>query len=176
MNRPITRNDLRTIGRIYKTHGIKGEVSAALDTDPASLRCIVLEIDGIFVPFFIESARPRGTESWLIKLEGIDDETAASSLVAHDIYGITEEMPVTPADDPDEVVLEDLMGFELFDNTTPIGVIEDIDDSTDNILFIVKNAVGDMIYVPFSDELLIDYDLGKRYISMNLPDGLLDLN
>lgn len=174
--KPITRSDLRTIGRIYKTHGIKGEMAADIDVAPNALRCILLEIDGIFVPFFIESFRPRGRESWLIKLRGIDDEMQAATFVGHDIYGVASELPAGQPGEPDEVVLEDLIGFDLFDGKIPVGKIDDIDDATDNILFIVARPDGSNIYVPFSDELLIDYDLDKRFISLDLPEGLLDLN
>ena len=58
----ITPDILTSIGTFFKPHGIKGEISATLDydIDPSELRCIVLEIDGIIVPFFVDSRRPKG--------------------------------------------------------------------------------------------------------------------
>jgi len=61
----IRRDELTPIGTIYKPHGINGEVTATFEqgVDPESLRCIVLDRDGIFVPFFINSIRSRGSQA-----------------------------------------------------------------------------------------------------------------
>lgn len=173
----IRRSDISPIGRIFKTHGVKGEMSVALEVEPAALRCIVLDIDGIYVPFFIESSRSRGAESWLIKIDGLDTADQAATLTNKIIYGIAAELPGDDyADDSDEVALEDLIGFDLYDGDNLVGKIDDIDDSTDNILFIVDTADNRSVYIPFSDELLVDYDLDTRCITLDLPQGLLDLN
>ncbi len=51
----IAAESLTEIGHFVKPHGINGELSAVIDRDIDidSLRCIVVSIDGIFIPFFL---------------------------------------------------------------------------------------------------------------------------
>ena len=56
----ITREELIRIGRFNKPHGVKGELSFTFTDDVfdrTECSYIVCEIDGIFVPFFIEEYR-----------------------------------------------------------------------------------------------------------------------
>ena len=175
----ITRQNLTRIGSIFKPHGIKGELSVTIDYDvlPEDLRCIVLDIDGIYVPFFIESYRKRGTESYLVKIDGIEDEHAASVLANHDVFAISEELPCEDDEDGEGVHLFDLEGYSLCtDDGKTIGVIDYIDDSTANILFHVKNTSGILTYIPFAEEFITALDTDNKIIEMNLPEGLIDLN
>lgn len=56
----IRQEDVYRIGRIGKPHGVGGELTFAFDDDVFD-RCdaeyLVLDIDGILVPFFMESYR-----------------------------------------------------------------------------------------------------------------------
>ena len=56
----IERDELIKIGRFNKPHGVKGELSFTFTDDVfdrTDCPYIVCEIDGIFVPFFIEEYR-----------------------------------------------------------------------------------------------------------------------
>ncbi len=175
----ITRQSLTHIGSIFKPHGIKGELSVTIDYDvlPEDLRCLIIDIDGIYVPFFIESSRARGSESFLIKFDGINDEKSASALSHHEIFALTEELPFDEDEDGDGVHLFDLEGYELHtDEGYLVGVIEEIDDSTSNILFHVKDEDDAIIYVPFAEEFITALDTENKIIEMALPEGLVDLN
>ena len=56
-----------------------------------------------------------------------------------------------------------------------IGEIIDIDDSTDNPLFIVDNN-GNIVYIPITEEFILFIDDDKEVIGMSLPEGLIELN
>lgn len=174
----IRKEDLTEIGAFHKTHGIKGELSATFDYDlePDGLRCLVLEIDGIFVPFFIESWRGRGADRYLIKLEGINDETEASAISKLPIFGISSELPVEEDSDDDGVYLYDMIGYNLYDKDTPVGIIESINDTTENILFNVETSEGNIVYIPFAEELIESFDTEAKTIVMDLPEGIINLN
>ncbi len=60
-------------------------------------------------------------------------------------------------------------------NGNLIGKIDDIDVSTDNALFIVISPEDKKILVPIVDEFITDIDMDKLSISVDLPEGLLDL-
>lgn len=173
----ILRRDITSVGEFFKPHGIKGELSATLDDDlsPDDLRCIILDIDGIFVPFFIKEFRSRGN-GWLIKLDGVETDTAAAAFARHEIYALTAELPDSPETDEDGVNLYDLEGYTLVDGDKAVGEIERIDDSTANILLHVKAPDGAMVFVPFALDLVVGLDTEERIIDMNLPEGILDLN
>ena len=97
----IRREDTVVIGRILKTHGINGEVVANIDYDISlsDLTCIVLDMDGILVPFFLNSLRQRSAESLLLKIDGINDEVQASEIVNHDIFAQKRELDLEDNDE-----------------------------------------------------------------------------
>ncbi len=178
----IASTDIIAIGDLHKPHGVKGEMSATLDAadgiEPAELRCVVLMVDGIPVPFFIESARRRGTAAWLIKLQGVDDDGEAATLANHEIYALRDDLPPELTDDTDGMYLSDLVGFAVLDadGDQAVGTIDDIDDSTANTLLIIRRPDGSRALLPYSDELLRRFDPEARTLTLAVPAGVLDIN
>lgn len=180
----ITRVELTEVGHTIKPHGINGEISTAIDTDVdfASLRCIVMDIDGIFVPFFIDSVRQRGSESVLMTIDGVTDEIEAKELCGKAVYALKNDPALISdrldpdSDDSDEgFYAEDLIGFKVATDDKTIGEITDVDSSTDNLLFIITDKDGNTSYVPVADEFITGIDTETHTITMSLPDGLLEL-
>lgn len=174
----IRRSELQQLGRLFKPHGIKGELQLELDEryEPDELDFLVLDIEGIYVPFFVADARPRGAD-WLVRFDDVENETAAAALAMHDVFYPTARLPHKGDDaDDDGVYLADMVGYELRDGDTPVGTIEAIDDSTANVIVYVRDAAGRQVIVPFHDELLLDFDVDCRFLSLQLPEGLIDLN
>lgn len=175
----IKSEDIIEIGKFQKTHALKGELNALLDVDldyAEADKPLVVDIDGIYVPFYIESIRPKGKESFLVKLKGIDTQEKAQELVNKVIFGLRSDL-VDYFDDPDMQLSADFVGFTIVDSGFgEIGKIMDIDDSTENVLFIVERADGTEVFVPVVDEFIVSIDDDKNIIVTNLPEGLLDLN
>ena len=70
-----------------------------------------------------------------------------------------------------------LTGFQLFQHETKlIGTVEQVDESSSNILLYVRNEKGEEIIVPYHDDLLESFDLRRQRLSLNLPEELLTLN
>ena len=85
----IRKEDVFRIGVINKPHGVKGEVSFTFTDDCFDrIDCpyLILLIDGIFVPFFIESYRFRSDDVALIKFERIDTERQARALSNIEVF------------------------------------------------------------------------------------------
>lgn len=85
----IKRDELIKIGVFNKPHGIQGELAFTFTDDifdRSECPYIVCEIDGIFVPFFIEEYRFRGETTALMKLEDIDTENDARAFVNLEVY------------------------------------------------------------------------------------------
>lgn len=177
----ITASEIYPVGRTIKPHGINGEIAATIDSDIdiAALRCIVLDIEGIYVPFFIDSFRARGSEAVLLTIDGITDEKLAASLCNKDINALRSdigEIDSSVIDEDGGFYMSDLVGFALLDqDDTEIGTITGYDDSTANCLLIVEDRNGKTQYVPIADELIEGIEPEKKTITINLPEGLLDL-
>ncbi|MBQ3698278.1 MAG: 16S rRNA processing protein RimM [Prevotella sp.] len=168
----IKQEEVYKIGRLGKAHGVKGEVSFLFDDDVfdrVEADYLVLEIDGILVPFFMEEYRFRNDAVCLVKFCEVDTQQRASELTGCDVY-----FPRALADEADETPsLASLVGFRITDAATgkAVGTIADIDDQTQNILFELEG--GQLI--PANDDLIEDIDMGSQQITMNIPEGLLDI-
>lgn len=175
----ISDKEICQIGSIIKPHGINGEVVAMVNSDVflLDLKCIVLKIDGINVPFFISSSRPRGTESMLITIDGIKNEREAAKICGLDIYALKCDFDEDGFNDEDEgFYVSDLIGFTMTDAANHlIGKITGYDDSTVNILLLVEDTNGATKYIPMADELIESFNAEDKTISLNLPAGILDL-
>lgn len=175
----INANQLIEIGRFNQPHGIKGEINATIDEgiDLTDLRCIVVDVDGIFVPFFIASERSRSATTRLITLEDVADEKQATDFQGKTIYGLKEEISDIDDDETDDegFYADDLIGFNVFDKASGMtGQITDYDDSTENLLFIVETADGKNLLIPMAEEYIEQIDPTNETITFNLPDGLID--
>ena len=168
----IKREEVYKIGRLGKAHGVKGEVSFQFDDDifdRVDADYLVLDIDGILVPFFMEEYRFRNDTVCLVKFCDIDTQQRAQELTGCDVYfprALAEEAEEMPS-------LASLVGFDIVDASDgkTVGHIAAIDDSTQNILFELEDGT----LIPASDELTVDIDVNKKEIIMNIPIGLLDI-
>lgn len=175
----ILQDEILEIGKFFKTHGLKGELNAVLDVDDDFLETdspLIVDMEGIFVPFFPEFMRSKGAEACLVKLKGVDSQEEAQKFVNKTVYARRDDLEDYFGELP---LAEDLkiVGYELIDdNSGPVGTIEDLDDSTENILLIVKRPDGTEVYVPFNEDFITMLDHAESKIHMNLPEGLVDLN
>ena len=174
----IRQEDVYKIGRLGKPHGVKGEISFQFTDDVfdrMDADYLIIEVDGILVPFFIEEYRFRSDETALLKLEDIDTQEAARELTNSDVY-----FERRLSDDADEPSMAAIIGYRLVNDADgqEIGTITGIDDSTANILFeVLKSGTddGSPILIPAAEEFITGIDNDKREISVALPEGLLDL-
>ena len=167
----IKPEEVYRIGRLGKAHGVKGEVSLQFDDDifdRVDCDYLVLDVDGILVPFFIEEYRFRSDTVALVKFEDVDTQQRAAELTGCDVY-----FPRALAGEDDGPALALLVGFDLVEANEGrvVGRIAAIDDTTANLLF----ELEDGRLIPASDDLIDDIDQEARTITMRLPEGLLDL-
>lgn len=174
----IEENELDGIGKLGKPHGIHGEINAYLDEDVIAgrLEKIILCIDGIFVPFFITSLRPKRIDTVILSLEGIDNERQAAALTNLEVFALKTDEVREIGDDSDGMYASDLIGYTIVHvNGQPVGKITDVDDSTENALFIVTMPDGSTTYIPVADDLIDEIDGERQLVVMTIPEGLLDL-
>ncbi len=164
--------DLYKIGKIGKPHGVKGEVSFHFSDDVfdrTEAEYLMLCIDGLMVPFFMEEYRFRSDETALVKFCDIDTQERASELTGCEVF-----FPRDVADnDDDNLSWAEIIGYSLIDSATGknVGKIASVDDSTINILFELEDGT----LIPASIELITNVDKKHKEIEIELPDGILDL-
>ena len=57
-----------------------------------------------------------------------------------------------------------------------IGVLERVDSTTQNTLFVVKDSEGEEIYIPVVDDFIVAINEEDKEILTNLPEELINLN
>ena len=168
----IKESEVYKIGSITRTHGVRGEVSFTSTDDVwdrADADYLILCIDGILVPFFMEEYRFRSDTTALVKFQDYDSAEAAKELCGCDVYF---PHALTPApEEGGEYTWRYFTGFRVVDKQAgDLGEITYVDDSTQNILF----HVGERL-IPAVESFISDIDHQARIITMQLPEGLLDL-
>lgn len=177
----IKEDQLIEVGHILKTHGLKGELNVAIDDpifdDVRKCEYFVIDMDGIFVPFFIDSYRWRGDGAILLSFEDITSQEKANIFCGKTLYFDRKCFTEKEADEYDANVEEEmgLIGYHVVDKQLgDLGEITDIDDQTANILFIVDHE-GEELLIPAADELILDVDDESKIVNMELPTGLVNL-
>ena len=166
--------DFVEVGKIVKTHGVNGEVIVELD-NPAILEDttepVVLEIEGLRVPFFIEQAKAVSAQRARIQFDCTRTEQRAKTLVGCRVF-------VSPdlLDDTDDEFSSPsaLVGFNVVDKRHgDIGKVQSVDNLNINPMMVVGEK---QTLIPFHPEFVTKIDFRKRQVKVSIPEGLLNLN
>ena len=168
----IRDEEVYHIGKLGKTHGVKGEISFLFDDDVfdrTDADYLILKIDGILVPFFIEEYRFKSDANAIVKFEDIDTQERARELTGCEVY-FPRELADT---DDNSISWAAIVGFDIIEaeSEKTIGRIASVDDTTLNILF----ELEDGRLIPASEDLITAVNQQAHTIFMHLPAGLLDL-
>lgn len=174
----IHNNEVYHIGYIQKFRGLQGEVELQFTDDPfdrGSAEYLVLKIDEILVPFFLENYRFKNNDTAILKFEDIDNDVKAKKLVGLQVYYPLEHL--NDEENQELSSLKALTGFTLYDESFgEVGIINMVDDSSYNTLFYVDHPKKGELVLPYHDDFLVDYNIANRTITLALPQGIIDLN
>ena len=171
----IRQEEVYRIGKIGKPHGVKGEVTLRFSDDVfdrVEAEYLVLDVEGILVPFFMEEYRFRTDETALVKFSGIETVERASELTGCEVFFPRSLAPT----DEDELTWSQIIGYTIVNigsegQEHEVGRIAEADETTENVLLTLNN--GQLI--PAAYDLIEDIDHDNRRLLMRLPEGLLDL-
>ena len=132
----IKREDVYRIGQLERPHGVRGEITFRFVDDVfdrVETDHLLIELDGILVPFFIEEYRFKSNEVALLKFEDIDTQMQAREISGCDVFF----QRARSGDDVDHLSWSEIVGYKILDAQTykPVGVVKGVDDSTINVLF-----------------------------------------
>lgn len=171
----ISKENVFPIGQIIKPHGVSGEMSFSFTSDvfdTQEVPYLIVEIQGILVPFFIEEYRFKSNATALIRLEGIESDEKARSFSGLTVYLPKQYLEMI---EDTEIELDYFVGFMLVDKQMgEIGIISEVDQTTENALFVIPTAEDELL-IPVGDDYIHEIDHDKKRIVVSLPEGLLEL-
>lgn len=148
------------VGRVAKSHGLRGEVVVELFTNREErlAKGAILQAPG--GPLVVVSAKPHA-HRWIVSFAGIDSREAADAL-----HGVT--LQAEPIDDPDALWVHDLLGAEMLDVSGDlISVVSGV----------IANPAGDLLETESGALVPLRFvvESGPGFVRVDPPAGLFDL-
>jgi len=171
----MTKDNCFELGKITKTHGLKGEVVLWLDVDfpedYEDLESIFLEVKGELVPFFMDSYRLSGNRA-IVQFEDIDTLAKAEVLINLEAFLPLEELPEL---EDDQFYYHEIIGFKVVDKTLgELGIVQTIHSMQAQDLMVMdyKNCE---VLIPVIPEIVLEADKEAKILNVDLPEGLLEV-
>ncbi len=164
------------LGTVVGKFSFKGEVLIKLDTDQPedylNKESVFVEIHNNLIPFFIERCNLQKSNLLRVKFEEVDSEADADLLLKKSVYLPLSQLPEL---DDDQFYYHEIAGFTIFDTDFgKIGTLKYVDDSNAQALFVIDHNNTEVL-VPVNDDFIAEIDKIKQEITLQLPEGLIDL-
>ncbi|CAB0608215.1 ribosome maturation factor RimM [Corynebacterium diphtheriae] len=162
------------IGRVVKSHGIRGEVAIEVTTEEPEIRFAQGEVlngrqGGKELSLTIASVRTHQNRL-LVKFKEIADRTAADSLRGTRFFA-------APLDDDDDDGFYDheLEGLAVIHGEEKIGEVSGVIHGPAQSLLEVTLESGKEVLIPFVHDIVPEVDLDAGTCVITPPEGLLEL-
>jgi 16S rRNA processing protein RimM len=166
----MTELELISIGKLTKTHALKGAIKMRpfnIDTDFFKYtKIIFLENKK---EFKIEKIQKQN-DGLILTLDGIKSIDDAKELQGLEVFIEKSKIPV----DEDEILLADMIDFNVMVNNKLFGKIFDFADYSAGLIYIVKDNNDDKYYFPDRDEFIEKIDYEEKIIYFKDIDEFLD--
>jgi len=167
------------LGKIVAAHGLKGELvlqhELGKKTDLKKLPALFLELKkDSFVPYFIRKAKGTTEKESLLLLEEIDTREKAQQLVGK-LCWLPEEQFKQYAD---KQAPASLLGYQIAEEEEGLkkilGTIEEVIEQPQQLLCRIL-LKGKEVLIPLNESTLLAIDHQAKTVSVQLPEGLLDI-
>lgn len=165
---------LVTIGKIVGVHGIKGYVKVHCEAESLSILApghsvIVRDSKGRNRVAEIVDARPQG-RMLLLLLKGVSDRNAAEMLPGSDLLVDKSSLPEL---EPDTYYWADIVGMSVVSvDGRVLGTVASIMETGSNDVYVVKTPDNGEILIPAITSVVLEIDLNRKLMRVDLPDGL----
>ena len=171
----MTKDNCFELGKITKTHGLKGEVVLWLDVDfpedYEDLESILLEERGELVPYFMGSYRLSGNRA-IVKFEDIDTFEKAELMINLQAFLPLEDLPEL---DKNQFYYHEIIDYKVVDkNLGELGTVQTVHSMQAQDL-LVMDYKGKEVLIPVISEIVLNADKEAKVLNVNLPDGLLEV-
>lgn len=171
----MTKDKCFYVGKIVKTHGLKGEVTLRIDNDQfdeiEELNYFLLDMNDKLVPFFIENISYHSNKSFVL-FQDLKTLEAASQLVGSDAY---LPLDLLPEKDGNDFYSHEVIDFLVIDEEKgELGkVCEIIEYPTQSLIQVVKDEKE--ILIPIHDDIIKEVNREEKKIFVKAPAGLIDM-
>ena len=171
----MTKDKCFYVGKIVKTHGLKGEVTLRIDNEQfdeiEELNYFLLELNDILIPYFIENITYHSNKSFIL-FQDMKTLEEASNLVGTAVYLPLE---LLPEKDGNDFYSHEVVDFLVVDEEKgELGnVREIIEYPTQSLIQIVIN--NKEVLIPIHDDIIKDVDREGKKIFIKAPNGLIDM-
>ena len=171
----MKKEDCFYLGRVAKTHGLKGEVTIKLEADDPSayleMKHFFLEINKVLTPFFVEKITPNG-DKFFVAVQDVKTIEQAQNLVGKPVYLPLEMLPKLSGK---QFYFHEIVGFTVVDTEKgELGPISEVlEYPTQAILQILKGKKE--ILIPILDQVIQNVDREKKTLTITAPEGLIDM-
>ena len=167
--------DLIHIGKIVAPHGIAGQViiEHALGKSISFKGVEVLFVEqtkNSFIPYFIQSASAKTDTLTHVHFEGMKNREATAIVVSKKVW--------VPQEAFQKLVEKNaplaLLGFMVQEAGKNLGLIKEVIEQPHQLLVTIDYN-GQEAYIPLHEETLKAVNHAKKLVTVELPEGLLDL-
>jgi 16S rRNA processing protein RimM len=169
--------DMAIVGRIARTHGLRGEVIVNVETDFPEERFhpgaeLYIARGEALEPLTLTSVRFHQGRP-IVAVAGFDGIDAAQPLAGLELRIPAERLVRLP---DGMIYHHDLVGCRVETSAGQlVGVVKDV-DGTAGVSRLVVASGDDEILIPFASEICTTIDVGGKRIVIEPPPGLLELN
>ena len=171
----MTKDKCFYVGRIVKTHGLKGEVTLRIDNEQfdeiEELNYFLLDVKDTLIPFFVEDIVYHSNKAFVL-FQDLKTMEAASQLVGTSVY---LPLDLLPEKDGNDFYSHEVVGFTVFDEERgELGTVQEIIEyPTQSLIQIVID--GKEVLIPIHDDIIKDVDREGKKIYIIAPNGLIDM-
>jgi len=168
--------NLQHIGKITRTHGVKGEMIFMGEVDASLFDFLIFCFDSLPVPFFIDSCIKKTSSTYIIKLEGIDSPERALPFCGLETFLPEDCIIEEEEDELLENEMHPITGYSVIDTVLgSLGKVTELLDLPKNPL-IVLLIEGHEVYIPWHDDIILEINDDAKSIRVTCPEGLLKIN
>lgn len=174
----MQKKDCFYLGIIARKHSYKGEVVIAIDSDEpdlyADIDAVFVEFNHKLIPYFIEKISLHKGNQLRVKFEDLDSEEDIFDLLKRDTF---LPLDLLPKLEGDKFYYHEVIGFSIIDTTFgEVGTVVSINDSSSQALFVIKSKVGTSVLIPIIDQFIKKVDRENQIITIQTPEGLIQMN
>ena len=165
------------VGRVARTHGIRGHVLVNPETDFVAERFhagaqVWTRVNGLDTALRITDARVEGPRP-ILAFDGVGTVEAAEGLAGAELRIPESDLLPLPEG---SYYLHQLVGcrVDTTDGAT-VGEVKRVEGGAGAAVLAVDGAQGEVL-VPLAQEICVGIDVGARVIRVRMPAGLLELN
>lgn len=163
--------ELIETGKIVNTHGVRGELKVVPWADDPSVfqKFETVTIDK--TPYSVRSVRYQG-QNVLLKLDGVNDMTAAEGLKNKIIYAKRSDFDLPE----NTYFIADLMGLTVVEDETgkELGTITEVFSTGSNDVYEITCSDGKKRYIPAIKDCVRATDLAGKTMRIHVMEGLFD--